>query len=264
MRTMNLMDFVHPGPLVGFLWRCIPIISQHKIALESLCPDSFDRWSNLLLNRYNEELVRFESQLVEQSNLLEKEGVERLYVAPEAIGSIKLKVVHRLLKELSPGTFILVPSWGNLGSRSIVGEIVNAGFSQNRFFILPSQKSLMHIHPSEIKQAYQSWVIASIENSYVSVTSRRDQILSLQEQGWSPEEIQVELGISKSTYYRQLESPIPAVNRRKQIIELYENGLTPTEIQARLGISSSTYYRIMEQVAFSDSSGNVISPKQEK
>jgi DNA-binding CsgD family transcriptional regulator len=261
---MEKNDIVRQAPMVGFVWRRIPVISQHKLGLEPLHPESFDSWSSDLLFRYEDRCHRYLSALTEQTALLESEGAEHIFVAPEAIGSVKLKVLDRLLRDLPQGTFILVTSWGNLGSQSIVEEIVTTASSQGWFFILPSHKSLRNMPPSDVPQVHKSWVIDSIGNSYVSSSSRRYQILALQEQGLSPEEIQLELGISKSTYYRQLDSNAPVIDKKKQVLELLQIGKSPVEIQASLGISSSTYYRLMGQLTFSDSTGSQVFPKPEK
>lgn len=264
LHTMEKTEIVREASMVGFVWRRIPGISQHKLGLEPLHYESFGSWSSELLFRYEEQCIRYERALRDQTDLLEKEGVDYTFVAPEAIGSVKLKVLDRLLRDLAPGTFILVTSWGNLGSQSIVEEIVTSASSQGWFFILPKHKSLRNMPPSDIPQVHKSWVIDSIGNSYVSSSSRRYQILALQEQGLSPEEIQLELGISKSTYYRQLDSNVPVINKKKQVLELLQIGKSPVEIQASLGISSSTYYRLMGQMTFSDSLGNQVSPNPEQ
>ena len=260
---MEKNEIVRQAPMVGFVWRRIPVISQHKLSLEPLHPESFDSWSSEMLFRYEDRCRRYLSALTEQTALLESEGAEHIFVAPEAIGSVKLRVLDRLLRDLPQGTFILVTSWGNLGSQSIVEEIVTTASSQGWFFILPSHKSLRNMPPSDIPQVHKSWDIDSIGNSYVSSSSRRYQILALQEQGLSPEEIQLELGISKSTYYRQLDSNAPVIDKKKQVLELLQIGKSPVEIQASLGISSSSYYRIMGQMSFNDSRDNQVVPKQE-
>lgn len=261
---MDRLDTNGVPPMVGFAWRRIPGISQHKLGLESLFYSSFDKWSHSFLQRYDLECARSEHELQEQIALFEREGVLRKYVAPEGVGSVKLKVIDRLLRELNPGTFVLVASWGLLGSQSIVEQIVTEALEQDCFFILPQHKSIRLLPPTERRAAHKSWVLDSIVSSYTSASSKRDQILALQEQGMSPEDIQLELGMSKSTYYRHLDSTVPVSSKRKQLIELLNNGHTPTEIQARLGMSSSTYYRILGQMTFSDTSGNTIHPKQEK
>lgn len=249
---------------VGFVWRRIPGISQHKLGLESLYSDSFDKWSNYFLKRYEQDCKDDEQLFKDQTDLLLREGAERIYVAPEAVGSIKLKILDRLIKEIPAGTFVLVPSWGDLCSPSMVDQFVANASLQERYFILPIHKSLRLMPTSEIQQVHKSWVVDSIQNTYVSTSSKRDLILELQEQGLSPEQIQLELGISKSTYYRQLDSAVPIADRKKQILDLLANNKSPVEIQASLGISSSTYYRIMGQMTFSDSTGNTVHPKPEK
>ena len=250
--------------MVGFVWRRIPGISQFKLGLESLYSDSFDKWSSHFLKRYEQDCKNDEQRFKDQTDLLRREGAERIYVAPEAVGSIKLKVLERLLREIPIGTFVLVPSWGDLCSPSMVDQFVAEASLQERYFILPIHKSLILMPSSEIQQVHKSWVVDSIQNTYVSTSSKRDQILALQEQGLSPEQIQLELGMSKSTYYRQLDAAAPMIDRKKQILDLLALNKTPVEIQASLGISSSTYYRIMGQMTFSDSTGNQVVPKPEK
>jgi DNA-binding CsgD family transcriptional regulator len=249
--------------MVGFVWRRIPGISQHKLGLETLYRDSFDKWSSYFLARYEQECKNDEQRFKEQTDLLLREGAERLYVAPEAVGSIKLKILERLLREIPVGTFVLVPSWGDLCSPSMVDQFVADASLQERYFILPIHKSLRLMPSSEIQQVHKSWVVDSIPNTYVSTSSKRDQILALQEQGLSPEQIQLELGMSKSTYYRQLDAATPIIDRKKQILDLLAKSMTPVEIQASLGISSSSYYRIMGQMTFSDSHGNQFVHKPE-
>lgn len=245
---MDLSPQQNTPVTIGFAWRRIATISQHLLANDVIGAVSFDEWCQHFINQYDEKCAQYEKLLTEQVETLRSVGVSHVFIVPEALGTTKLDVFNRLMRELPSGSFLLVTSWNDFGPPSIVIPFVEKAAKQQIYVILPSHTSLRLLPMPAVPMAHQDWVIDQIAQSYSNPRSRRDQILALQEQGMSADQIQLDLGISKSAYYRHIDAAAPMVERSKLMKELLTQNKTQAEIQAILKISNSTYYRILAQM----------------
>ena len=193
--------------LVGFVWRQIPVVSQFKLEKDYGHDDSFDSWAKSTIDDYERRCCEAATECEESVNLLKSKGCTNVVVSPDAIGSIRLVLFDRFLAEIAPLTFVMVTSWGDFGSESIVLDFVDRALARNVLVITDQHLSLMDMPDDRLYEAYNNLVRPQIIGGYRYRRSRQEQVIELLRRGMTPIEIQEQLKISKSTYYRLASLP---------------------------------------------------------
>jgi DNA-binding CsgD family transcriptional regulator len=204
--------------LVGFVWRQIPVLSQFKLENEYGPEDEFVPWAQRILKDYERRCANAAEECSRSVELLTLHGCHRVVVCPDAIGSVRLVLFDRLLDELPKESFLMVSSWGDFGSESTVLDCVDRALAQKVYVITEQHLSLQYLPADRLDEAYRSMVRPQIYGGYRVRRSRTEQITELLEQGLTPVEIQEQLKVSKSTYYRLMAEAnlVEAINREHE------------------------------------------------
>lgn len=202
MSSINIQDAIMNRMLVGFVWRQIPVLSQFKLENEYGPEDEFVPWAQRILKDYERRCANAAEECSRSVEFLTLHGCNRVVVCPDAIGSVRLVLFDRLLDELPKESFLMVSSWGDFGSESTVLDCVDRALAQKVYVITEQHLSLQYLPADRLDEAYRSMVRPQIYGGYRVRRSRTEQITELLEQGLTPVEIQEQLKVSKSTYYR--------------------------------------------------------------
>jgi hypothetical protein len=194
--------------LIGFVWRQIPVISQHKLEKEFRDHDWFMRWSQRVIEDYEHRCSEAASECLASVELLKSKGCKEVVVSPDAIGSMRLVLFDRLLKDLPAQSFLMVTSWGDFGTESMVLDCVDRALTKDIYVITEQHLSLMHLTDEHLDEAYRNLVRAQITGGYRIRRSRREKIDDLLAQGLTAIQVQERLKISKSTYYRLMSDDV--------------------------------------------------------
>ncbi len=188
--------------VIGFVWRQIPVLSQFKLEKEYRPDDKFMVWSNRVIEDYERRCVVAAEECLSSVQLLKSYGCTDVVVSPDAIGSVRLVLFDRLLDELPKESFLMVSSWGDFGSESTVLDCVDRALAQKVYVITEQHLSLQYLPADRLDEAYRNMVRPQISGGYRVRRSRTEQITELLDQGLTPVEVQEQLKVSKSTYYR--------------------------------------------------------------
>ncbi len=188
--------------LLGFVWRQIPVVSQFKLEKEYNSDDRFMPWSKRVVEDYERRCIDAADECEASVRLLMQQGCNDVVVSPDAIGSLRLVLFDRLLAELPEQSFLMVTSWGDFGTESMVLDCVDRALAKKIFVITEQQLSLQYLPADHLEEAYRSLVRPQITGGYRIRRSRQEQINDLLVQGLTSIQIQERLKISKSTYYR--------------------------------------------------------------
>ena len=188
--------------LLGFVWRQIPVVSQFKLEKEYNSDDRFMPWSKRVIEDYERRCADAASECKAAVQMLKEQGCQDVVVSPDAIGSMRLVLFDRLLSELPEQSFLMVTSWGDFGTESMVLDCVDRALTKRIYVITEQHLSLQYLPTDHLDEAYRSLVRPQISGGYRIRRSRREQITDLLTQGLTAIQVQERLKISKSTYYR--------------------------------------------------------------
>ena len=188
--------------LLGFVWRQIPVVSQFKLEKEYNSDDRFMPWSKRVIEDYERRCADAASECKAAVQMLKEQGCQDVVVSPDAIGSMRLVLFDRLLSELPEQSFLMVTSWGDFGTESMVLDCVDRALAKRIYVITEQHLSLQYLPTDHLDEAYRSLVRPQISGGYRIRRSRREQITDLLTQGLTAIQVQERLKISKSTYYR--------------------------------------------------------------
>jgi hypothetical protein len=233
--------------MVGFAWRSVPIVSQYKTVAALDSHDDFTLICERLLREYERELEQSKEEVIQNKSTLEAAGCEKIFIAPDCIGHVKLKAIDLLLSQLIDGSVLMVPSWEHLGTHSFVLQCLRASIEERVYIITPEHKALIYIPEPERARVHRSWVENSVRRETVGNPDTREQVLDMLRSGHSAADIQQTLGISRSAYYRYAKSELSIALLLKQYVALRAQGHTGEQIMEELSITEDTYFELIRE-----------------
>ncbi len=226
---------------VGLVWRKIPQVSQYKLGATMPSQGSFDQWTKHFLDTYDHDVEDCNALLERHRRSLLESGCQHIFVAPEAVGAIKKRIFDSLLNELQHHTILIVPSWADFGTQNFVSQAVREAALRQIYIATTEHKALLQISVNDLGTVHKSWVAATLLPANASNLQKREQVIRLLDSGMSPEEIQQELGISRSTYYRYCYNPHSASHLIKSIHYYTAEGRSEEQIIELLRIDEELY-----------------------
>jgi hypothetical protein len=189
--------------LVGYCVRRFAPVS-HYILKNGPDGANFDEWATTFIDRYDQSYQRRKESTVEEVEMLQQLGCAKVSVAPEAMGSLRVDLWTNFISEQTRGTFVVVTSWSNFCPDAMLPEMLEIAKNNGCFVIKPEHLPLTRLPLSddELQNAYQSWVMSGLGPDDESDAVRIEQIMRMVSEGRSTADIQVELGISRSTLFR--------------------------------------------------------------
>lgn len=188
--------------VVGFIWQKIPIISQYKLKTNQ---NNFMDFCDETLSDYKRNVLECFDSTNTLKNQLEQNGCSRVVVVPEAVGSIRTNLFEHFLSDIPEYSFVMVANYEGFGNSRVLYSCMDLAFRKNIFLITPEHRPMINLPDADIKNVYLSWVRnGKISNNSFNML-RKAKMEQLLEKGFTSKQIAVELGISKSTYYRMLE-----------------------------------------------------------
>ena len=208
--------------LVGFCVRRFATVS-HYILRNGPDGAKFDNWATTFIERYDQSYQQRMLSTMKEVELLEQLGCSKVSIAPEAMGTLRVDLWRSFISEQSKGTFILVTSWSNLCPEAMLPEMLEIAKSNGCYVIKPEHLPLTRLPMSEdeLQTAYSSWVLSGLGPDDESDAARIEQLQKLLADGRSTADIQVEMGISRSTFFRLKGKMKPGFRR---ISEAIDNG----------------------------------------
>ena len=237
---------------VGLVWRKIPQISQYKLGATMPSQGSFDQWTKHFLDTYDHDVEECNALLERHRGVLIESGCQHVFVAPEAVGAIKKKIFDSLLSELQRHTILIVPSWADFGTQNFVSQAVREAALKQIYIATTAHKALLQISVNDLETVHKSWVTATLTPSNAGNLQKREQVIRLITSGLSPEEIQQELGISRSTYYRYSSNLHSAGDLLKRLHIYSAEGHSDEMIMALLNIDEELYKELTSKDALKD------------
>ena len=233
--------------LIGLVWRNIPKMSQHKLSYSSNAND-FENWCNETISDYQKLNIEYAILAKDETKFLNDLGCSKVVVVPGAVGNVRTVLFQKLISNLPEYTFVLLKSFEGFGSSVVLKDCMDLAVSQKIYIITEKHLSLMHFPNDVVDEVYYDWIR---KNSFLNFSKRNNikrKISSLMNDGLSPIQIQKELGISKSSFYRLSEMKSISLQRNEKLKHLLSLGKSPRQIQQELEISNSTYYRLAKNI----------------
>ena len=234
--------------LIGLVWRNIPKMSQHKLSHSSDAND-FENWCNETISNYEKLIKKYASLAKDETNFLTNLGCSKVIVIPDAVGNVRTILFKKFISNLPEYTFVLMKSFEGFGSSVILKDCMDFAVSQKIYLITEKHLSLLHFPNECLDEVYYDWIRKSAFIDFSKRNNIKRKINSLMHDGLSPTQIQEELGISKSSFYRLAEIKSISYKQRNEKLKLLLSlGKSPMQIQQELKISNSTFYRIAKNI----------------
>ena len=233
--------------LIGLVWRNIPKMSQHKLSYSSNAND-FENWCNETISDYQKLNIEYAILAKDETKFLNDLGCSKVVVVPGAVGDVRTVLFKKLISNLPEYSFVLLKSFEGFGNSVVLKDCMDLAVSQKIYIITEKHLSLMHFSNDVVDKVYYDWIR---KNSFLNFSKRNNikrKISSLMNDGLSPIQIQKELGISKSSFYRLSEMKSISLQRNEKLKHLLSLGKSPRQIQQELEISNSTYYRLAKNI----------------
>ena len=233
--------------LIGLVWRNIPKMSQHKLSYSSNAND-FENWCNETISDYQKLNIEYAILAKDETKFLNDLGCSKVVVVPGAVGDVRTVLFKKLISNLPEYSFVLLKSFEGFGNSVVLKDCMDLAVSQKIYIITEKHLSLMHFPNDVVDKVYYDWIR---KNSFLNFSKRNNikrKISSLMNDGLSPIQIQKELGISKSSFYRLSEMKSISLQRNEKLKHLLSLGKSPRQIQQELEISNSTYYRLAKNI----------------
>ena len=233
--------------LIGLVWRNIPKMSQHKLSYSSNAND-FENWCNETISDYQKLNIEYAILAKDETKFLNDLGCSKVVVVPGAVGDVRTVLFKKLISNLPEYSFVLLKSFEGFGNSVVLKDCMDLAVSQKIYIITEKHLSLMHFPNDVVDEVYYDWIR---KNSFLNFSKRNNikrKISSLMNDGLSPIQIQKELGISKSSFYRLSEMKSISLQRNEKLKHLLSLGKSPRQIQQELEISNSTYYRLAKNI----------------
>jgi hypothetical protein len=188
--------------VVGFIWQKIPTISQYKLKNNQ---SNFIDFCDETLNDYKRNFLECFNTTNALKNQLKQNGCSRVVVVPEAVGSIRTNLFEHFLSDIPEYSFVMVSNYEGFGNSIVLYACMDLALKKNVFLITPEHRPIINLPIGDIKHVYLSWVRNNKTSNNAFNVLRKVKMEQLLEKGFTSKQIQVEMGISKSTYYRILE-----------------------------------------------------------
>ena len=188
--------------VVGFIWQKIPTISQYKLKNNQ---SNFIDFCDETLNDYKRNFLECFNTTTALKNQLKQNGCSRVVVVPEAVGSIRTNLFEHFLSDIPEYSFVMVSNYEGFGNSIVLYACMDLALKKNVFLITPEHRPIINLPIGDIKHVYLSWVRNNKTSNNAFNVLRKVKMEQLLEKGFTSKQIQVEMGISKSTYYRILE-----------------------------------------------------------
>ena len=188
--------------VVGFIWQKIPTISQYKLKNNQ---SNFIDFCDETVNDYKRDFLECFNITNALKNQLKQNGCSRVVVVPEAVGSIRTNLFEHFLSDIPEYSFVMVSNYEGFGNSIVLYACMDLALKKNIFLITPEHRPIINLPNGDIKHVYLSWVRNNKTSNNAFNVLRKVKMEQLLEKGFTSKQIQVEMGISKSTYYRILE-----------------------------------------------------------
>ena len=233
--------------LIGLVWRNIPKMSQHKLSYSSNAND-FENWCNETINDYQKLNIEYALLAKDETKFLNDLGCSKVVIVPDAVGNVRTVLFKKLISNLPEYTFVLLKSFEGFGNSVVLKDCMDLAVSQKIYIITEKHLSLMHFPNDVVDEVYYDWIRKNSFFNFSKSNNIKRKINSLMNDGLSPIQIQKELGISKSSFYRLSEMKSISLQRNEKLKHLLSLGKSPRQIQQELEISNSTYYRLAKNI----------------
>jgi len=233
--------------LIGLVWRNIPKMSQHKLSYSSNAND-FENWCNETISDYQKLNIEYAILAKDETKFLNDLGCSKVVVVPGAVGDVRTVLFKKLISNLPEYSFVLLKSFEGFGNSVVLKDCMDLAVSQKIYIITEKHLSLMHFPNDVVDEVYYDWIRKNSFFNFSKSNNIKRKINSLMNDGLSPIQIQKELGISKSSFYRLSEMKSISLQRNEKLKHLLSLGKSPRQIQQELEISNSTYYRLAKNI----------------
>ena len=233
--------------LIGLVWRNIPKMSQHKLSYSSNAND-FENWCNETISDYQKLNIEYAILAKDETKFLNDLGCSKVVVVPGAVGDVRTVLFKKLISNLPEYSFVLLKSFEGFGNSVVLKDCMDLAVSQKIYIITEKHLSLMHFPNDVVDKVYYDWIRKNSFFNFSKSNNIKRKINSLMNDGLSPIQIQKELGISKSSFYRLSEMKSISLQRNEKLKHLLSLGKSPRQIQQELEISNSTYYRLAKNI----------------
>lgn len=187
--------------VVGLVWRNIPKISQHKLSYSSNAND-FENWCNETISDYQKLNIEYALLAKDETKLLNDLGCSKVVVVPDAVGNVRTVLFKKLISNLPEYTFVLLKSFEGFGNTVVLKDCMDLAVSQKIYIITEKHLGLLHFPNDYIDEVYYDWIQKYSFSNFSKRNNIKQKLNRLLNDGLSPIQIQEELGISKSTFYR--------------------------------------------------------------
>ena len=187
--------------LIGLVWRNIPKISQHKLSYSSNAND-FENWCNETINDYQKLNIEYALLAKDETKFLNDLGCSKVVIVPDAVGNVRTVLFKKLISNLPEYTFVLLKSFEGFGNTVVLKDCMALAVSQKIYIITDKHLGLLHFPNDCIDEVYYDWIQKYSFSNFSKRNNIKQKLNRLMNDGLSPIQIQEELGISKSTFYR--------------------------------------------------------------
>jgi hypothetical protein len=187
--------------IVGLVWRKIPKVSQHKLSYSSNAND-FENWCNETISDYQKLNIEYALIAKDETELLKDLGCSKVVVVPDAVGNVRTVLFKKFISNLPEYTFVLLKSFEGFGNTVVLKDCMDLAVSQKIYIITEKHLSLLHFPNNYIDEVYYDWIQKYSFSNFSKSNNIKQKLNRLLNDGLSPIQIQEELGISKSTFYR--------------------------------------------------------------
>jgi hypothetical protein len=190
--------------VVGLVWRNIPKVSQYKLSTNN--DNNFENFCAKTIDDYHKLYIEYSIQAKNEKQYLMDLGCSKVVTVPHAVGNTKTILFNKFISELPEYSFVLLKSFSGFGNTLTLHDCMDSAVSRKIYIITEKHLGLMHFPNECIGEVYYDWIRKNSYTKSFNINDKQEKINDLIGQGLSANQIQSELGISKSAYYRMVKN----------------------------------------------------------